>query len=239
MSTETKSKPQFTPSPTQINAALLVFMAITHLQMVEPIVTAYKEAILAEGQWRLGRHQDRPGDRVITAHKDSYLLSDEDFATYDALCKQMRDKAGLVVEDPNHCPMLVAEDVLIQAKQLLVSEMEPVTNLNWEKLTRNGLQHMEEYIELSLKLLAPFCKVNLAAPEQHWLLAWRDNVRGGRAMTCGFETGVNTCTRPGYAGAGMVLMDCVRCKSGTQQNRFAWLSHRLTVLTRAGMKEAA
>lgn len=237
MNTETKQKPKFTPSPTQINAALLVFMAMTHLSIVKPIVSTYKDAILAEGQWRIASHRERLGDRVVTEHKDSYLLSDEDFATYDALCHRMREKAKLVVEDPAHCPLLVAEDVLVQAEQLLVSEMESVTGLTWDKLINGGLHIKREYIELTLKLLAPFCKGTLAPPQQHWLLAWRDHVRGGRAATCGYETSLNTCNRPGHTGAQ--VMDCVRCKSGTQQNRFAWLSQRLTVLTRAALQEAA
>lgn len=230
-------KVQFVPTPTQIAAAQLVFMSMALLQSVEPIVTAYKNAILAEGQWRIGRHQDRLGDRVVTEHKDSYLLSDEDFATYDALCKQARDMVGLVVEESEHCPLLVAQDVLVQAQQLMVSEMESVANITWDMLLNQGLQVLHEYIELTLKLLAPYCKSNLAPPQHHWLLAWRDHVRAGRAVTCGHETGVNTCNRPGRSG--MEIMDCVRCKSGTQQNRFAWLSHRLTVLTRAAVKEAA
>lgn len=228
---------QFEPNPTQIAAAQLVFMSMALLQTVEPIVTAYKNAILAEGQWRIGRHQDRLGDGVVTDHKQSYLLSDEDFATYDALCKQARDQAGLVVEDTEQCPLLVAQDVLVQAQMLLVSEMEPIRGITWDMLLNRGLAVLHEYIELTLKLLAPYCKSNLAPPQHHWLLAWRDHVRAGRAITCGYETGVNTCNRPGRSG--MEIMDCVRCKSGTQQNRFAWLSHRLTILTRAGVKEAA
>ncbi|BDT74114.1 hypothetical protein os4_36670 (plasmid) [Comamonadaceae bacterium OS-4] len=235
MSTDTK--PDYKPSPTQINAALLVFLAMKHLEMVKPIVTSYRNAILAEGQWRIDKEKGGQGDTLVTDHKDSFLMSDDDFATYDALCKQMRDKAGLPVEDPEHCPLLVAEDLLLQTKQLLVSEMEPVTHIGWEMLTQHKTQPMEEYIELTLNMLGSACQGTLASPQQHWLLVWRDHVRGGRAVTCGFESDLNTCSRPGYTGR--VVMDCVRCKSGTQQNRFAWLSHRLTVLTRISLKEAA
>lgn len=227
---------QFKPTPAMIAAAQTVFMAMALNQMVEPVVNAYKREILAQGQWRIGRHQDRLGDRVVTEPKDSYLLSDADFAQYDALCKQARDRAGLQVDDPEQCPLLVAEHELMQARQFLVKEMQPTTGVDWEMLARRGGEASHKYMELTLHLLAPFCKATLSAPQQHWLLAWRDHVRSRRAVVCPHETDVNTCNRPGRDA--MEVMDCVRCNSGTQQNRFAKLSHRITLLARAGEKVA-
>jgi len=58
----------------------------------------------------------------------------------------------------------------------------------------------------------------------HWIIAWRSHVQSGRAELCGYESGLNTCSKPNVEGHQVI--DCVRCTTGTQQNRFARFAHQ-------------
>jgi hypothetical protein len=40
-------------TPTMIEAAEATFMAMAAVQTIEPVVTAYRTKILADGQWRI------------------------------------------------------------------------------------------------------------------------------------------------------------------------------------------
>ena len=44
---------------------------------------------------------------------------------------------------------------MLDARRALVAALEPVTGVTWDKLMRN-FSDMPRYIELSLKLMAPF-----------------------------------------------------------------------------------
>lgn len=148
---------KFTPTPEMISAAETVFLAKAHLALVAPIVTAYQREILARGQWKTAPPlRDDAGPLVVVDPKDGYLMSDADFAVYDAQCKAARVVAALYVENPDHCPMLVAEDEVRQAERLLVNSLESVTNLGADTLMRSGMKNYHTYVETSLKLMAPF-----------------------------------------------------------------------------------
>ncbi len=65
--------------------------------------------------------------------------------------------------------------------------------------------------------------------QTHWIITWRSHVAAGRAELCGYETGVNVCSKPN--AEGKQIIECVRCKLGTQQNRFARLASRAALKT--------
>jgi hypothetical protein len=157
------AKKAFAPTPTMIAAALSVLAATAKCEVISPIVRAYQSQILVEGQWKVradvAEHRAHDGsviDELIEDPKDSYLMSDADFAAYDARCKEARDGAGLWVADDGHCPKLVAEEELRKAERRLIEEMTPVTNLTVDQIT--GLQAGEyrKYVDLTLRLLAPY-----------------------------------------------------------------------------------
>jgi hypothetical protein len=154
---------KFTPSATMISAAEMVFAAMAMLQTIGPVVLAYKTNILKEGQWHIKpEFSERCGDEVILDPKRAYMLSDADFSVYDTKCKQARDLAGLSVDHPEQCPLLVAEHLEIQANHALVLSMEGITKITLDKLLSSGMDRYKEYIDLTLRLLAPYVKNPLA-----------------------------------------------------------------------------
>ena len=141
-----------------IDAATCVFMCMAAVQTIRPIVEGYQKEILARHQFKVrDEFAYRRGEEVILDPKLSYLMPDEDFAIYDAECKAARDAAKLHVENDDFCPLLVAEHELTKAQRLLVDAVEPITGIDHHKLMCNFTMY-PEYIDLTLRLLAPYVK---------------------------------------------------------------------------------
>lgn len=148
---------KFKPTTAQISAAETVFLAKTLLALIEPIVTAYQRDILRRGQWKTAPQFGEGSEQfVVTDPKNAWLLSDADFAVYDAQCKAARVSAGLYVENPEQCPKLVAEDHVRLAERELVNALQPATKLSADDLLISGMKNYKNYVETSLKLMAPF-----------------------------------------------------------------------------------
>jgi hypothetical protein len=135
-------------TPEQVKAGIAVFSAMVLVDTLRPIVEGYQARILTE---------------IGCSHvsvKNSYLLPDQAFASFIARCHEERDLAGLPVDNPDQCPLLVAQHALVKAEHALVDVMEPVTGLSFDQLmcSRNGLENLREYVDLTLRLLAPYCK---------------------------------------------------------------------------------
>lgn len=156
-------KPKFQPTPTMVNAAQTVFTTMAFLQTIQPVVVQYQTEILARGQYRIRpEFSERLGDEVILDPKQAYLMSDKDFVEYDAQCKLERDLAKLLVDKPEQCPLLVAEDLQRRAEHQLIKAMEPsIIGVDVDKLLSLGQSRYRNFIELTLKLLAPFVKNEL------------------------------------------------------------------------------
>lgn len=151
---------QFRPTPEMVSIATSLFKAMAWRETVKPIVDGYQRRILAEGQWKIRpEFAERLGSGVITDPKKDYLMSEQDFQEYFGRQKTARDAAGLVVENDEHCPLLVAENMIIQLENALIDQMEPVTKLNREQLSL--LENRKKFLDLTLRLLAPFVDVDL------------------------------------------------------------------------------
>lgn len=155
---------KFTPSQQQISTAKAVFMAMAITKTIEPIVRGYEREILKKHQFtnkgeikRLQKHNITEVEKVILTPENSYLLSDEDFLIYHAECNEARKKAGLKVESDDFCPLLVAENLERQAKHAFIDAMEETTKIKFDQLFKNFPTDYNNYLDLSLKLLAPFC----------------------------------------------------------------------------------
>lgn len=153
---------KFIPTPSMVSAAETLFKAMALVETIRPIVFQYQTDILIKGQWHVRpRFAARLGDEVIVEPRRSYLMSDEDFAEYDAQCKIARNKAKLPVDNDDQCPLLVAENMVILAEHALVEAMYEHTKLTKDQLLCLGLETCKQYIDLTLRLLAPFVKNTL------------------------------------------------------------------------------
>lgn len=137
---------RFDPTPEQINAAATVFKCMAWLQTVQPVVDNYQRTILCD----LGWSHIEPGR--------SWMLPDKVFKIYNQRCKDARNAAKLLVENPDFCPLLVAKNLLSDAQGVLIDLMEPVTGIPRNGLLCLGLKEYHEYVELTLRLLAPYVK---------------------------------------------------------------------------------
>ena len=147
---------KFKPTKAHIAAAETVFLAKAHLALIQPVVTNYQREILVRNQWKAApQFRDNSVPEVITDPALAYLLPDDIFPIYDAQCKAARVAAGLYVENPDHCPMLVAEGHVREAERALVDEIGPVVGITADQLIRSSMVNYKKFVDLSLRMLAP------------------------------------------------------------------------------------
>ena len=155
----------------RLAAAENVFLAMAFEQSVRLIVEGYRQKILAERTWRCvpdlvermaRRSSDQPAEQYVTDIKFTWMMEKEDFALYHDRCNPERIAAGLVVEHDSYCPLLVAENITIQAKHALCDAMAGVTNIPAKTAATLKLDDYRKFVDLTLKLLAPFVTNPLA-----------------------------------------------------------------------------
>lgn len=155
------SKPTFQPTAEMIEAAGKVFLCKALVSTVRPMVLRYQSAILHEGQWPTAERWSGPQQArsPVLDPESVYLLEDADLAKFIELCNQERNRLGLKVSRPGNCPLLEAREDLRQAGNHLVELMEPITGITLEKLIGGLPQHLDQYIEMTLRLFAPHINV--------------------------------------------------------------------------------
>lgn len=157
---------KFRPSGEQIKFAELLIMAQALVETVRPIVEGYQKAILAKYNFTNQRTVERFAHRgaapveIILDPKRTFELSEEDFAVYLKECNDARIEAGLHVDNPEHCPLLVAENVYRQAQRAFMESMESFTGINVDSLIGiiDGIKKYDDFTESTLKLVTPFIK---------------------------------------------------------------------------------
>ena len=138
----------FKPTEEMIKAAKLVFLAMAHVQTVRPVVEGYQREILADIS-----PINRYNGKVITDLKQSYCMSDKDFAEYMRRSKVDQDRNGFVVP-PDFCPLLMAEHAQQKAEWLLIDAVAPSLGVKPDLIT-STLDGYKKFIDLTLRMLAP------------------------------------------------------------------------------------
>ena len=158
-------KTQFIPTKEMKQATKVVFVSMAWTETVKPIVKNIQQKVLAENKYPYSdeniklytRHdKDYKFPEYITEEKDTYLMSDDDFKDYHKKCRELEDKAGMKVDNPEHCPLLVAENLERQAKREFLRIMQPITKINPDDVW--NLDHYKKLTDLSLSLMANFIK---------------------------------------------------------------------------------
>jgi hypothetical protein len=153
-------KKEFKPTTAMVKAAEAVFMTKAYADMIRPIVRGYQQEILDYEKYEYDEKQfERRGKTPkdwIKKPGDTYLMRDNDFQHYLKRCRQEQEKAGLKTDSPEQCPLLVAEDQERKAINLLIEAMIPITGIDSHKLLCSGMDNYDEYVNLTLRLLAPF-----------------------------------------------------------------------------------
>jgi len=144
---------EFKPTSEMLAAARAVFVAMACVETVKPVVRGYQQKILDEM-----KPVSKMTGLVITEPGLSYQMADRDFGVYHARCNEARKVAGLHVDSDEYCPLLVAKELLRKARRVLVDVMEPVTKIKADNLYVMPTAKCNEFVELTLKLLAPYLK---------------------------------------------------------------------------------
>ena len=99
-------------------------------------------AYFTSEQWapRMPRHR-------ITEPKENYLMNDEDAKDYFAERQKRINAMGYKLPD-GHCPALVAESVLSDARRILIEVSVPVWGINPHQLLCAGMDKYHKYIDL-------------------------------------------------------------------------------------------
>lgn len=153
----------FKPSPRMLDAAETVFKAMLLERAIRPVVEGYQQKIITEGKWLVrpewvGR---RGLPETVTAPRLAYLMSEADFLVYHGQCDAARVQAGLSITAEGQCPLLVAEHLLIKAKWEVIDSMAPISGIRSDQACSLPMAEYQNFVELILRLLAPFVKANL------------------------------------------------------------------------------
>jgi hypothetical protein len=153
----------FKPTPEMIRAAENCFAAMAFTETIRPIVEAYQKRILEEMQAPLAKEwqerklaQDEP---IILDIRHTYLMEDCDFQTYLARTREEQAKAGLHTDSPDHCPLLVAESLQMEAEHCLIDAMVPVTGITRDMIfqSAHSLENLKKFLDINLRFMAGFC----------------------------------------------------------------------------------
>lgn len=157
-------------TPDMIRAAKTVFFAMACAETIRPIVEEYKARIIRENKWKISDEWASRGVIVpfdiVTDPNDIYLLNNADAQEYYKLLDIEKEKAGFKSLETGYCPLLIADHAVTQAEHILIETMKPITKLDPDQLLgrADGIETYEKYIDLTLRLLAPFVKTEEVTP---------------------------------------------------------------------------
>lgn len=155
-----KDLKQITSDSKVIEAAENVFITKAYRQTVEAIVNPKKREVLQ-------KYTNERGEKIINPEYD-WTLNDNDFQEYQNEMHTFYLQQGLNVSF-DYCPLLIAEDNETKAEHALIKALEPYTGIAKNDIftTPKALKIYYKYIDLNLKLLAPFINKEKLVKEYH------------------------------------------------------------------------
>ena len=132
-----------------VNAVLL---AMAHARLEREKIDAMQTDILATAAYRRAADDPAaPGARILKA-SEAWLMSDTDFADYNAEC-QRRIRAMGYRLPAGHCPALVAEHLQLLAEVALLQACEAhIPEVNADTISRN-LNKRCEFLDLTIRFV--------------------------------------------------------------------------------------
>ena len=150
--------PNFTK--TQIRAAELVFASMAYEQTVSPIILKLQREAFEEVKIHCKpEYVARFNLPEFCTFEDMSMGTEEDLDKYYLLMNKKHIEAGFIVE-LGYCPLLMAQGTYRDARNLLIDEMKPITKMSFDMILQssNSIENLKQITELTLRLLAPYCK---------------------------------------------------------------------------------
>lgn len=141
---------------------------------IKPIVREYQTRILVENRWinelekpfiDVHGSEEKYKERIILSPEETHWLAEDDFNEYLRLCYQECIKAGLHVEDSEHCPLMDAEYYELQAEKDFVTfwmqHIPEAQNITFEQFRLTDPDRYRNLLERALNLIQKHLKNNL------------------------------------------------------------------------------
>lgn len=139
----------FKPTKEMLQATETLLRSMAIVQTITPIVHGYQkknlDAILPINN----------RGKLITDLNNTYKMNNKDFTTWTNLNNTDRIIAKLYVNNPEYCPLLIAQDLQRQAENLFIEAMLPITGITAARLNIK-IGYRQKMIDLSLKLLTRY-----------------------------------------------------------------------------------
>jgi len=97
--------------------------------------------------------------------KYAWITAPLDLDLYLDRCKDERIAAKISVESDDECPLLVSENITRLAKTKVLDTMASITKIDGAAAAAMKLDDYDKLVDITLRLLAPFVKNFLAAPQ--------------------------------------------------------------------------
>jgi hypothetical protein len=144
-------------TPEIVKAGMDVFLAKTLVLTIRPIVEAYHKKVLLEREYMIDdKWLSHETKHRIIEQKEDYLMSDDDAKIYFQRLNEERIASGLHVDNPEFCPLLVAEHNVQKAIWKLAELFAPITGIKWEDIHK--LEHYRKYEDIMLGFVANYMK---------------------------------------------------------------------------------
>jgi hypothetical protein len=141
------------PTKEMIEAGKKVIEAKANTEFIREIVVGYQTQILKEMD-KFAKFGPRNTEKVLDP-KHSYLLTDKDYKEYADKCEDARKTYGLHVDNPEFCPLLVAENDQRKAERNLIEVFQPATGLSVDMLTYD-LDHYKKFMDLTIPMIQQY-----------------------------------------------------------------------------------
>jgi hypothetical protein len=153
---------EMTQDQNLIKAATAVFQAMAYEQTVREVIAPKQKEVIDFFKFKVAPDNlDLCDFETITRYEDLYLVSTEDIQIYIKEMDLFHREKGFKKPSPDHCPLLIAESLTRDTKEVFVDLLEPFTGLSFHQLICAGLNKAyKPYIDLNLSLFAPLVKIN-------------------------------------------------------------------------------
>ena len=139
--------------PVAIRVAFAVMTAMACESAIRAIVEPIQQEVIDAF-----RFINQETGEEINNSRQMYMASDEDFRLYMADTRRLYRDKGIQPENPDHCPLLVAEDLTRKAKQNMIDYCEQYTGIGHSDLFYDFPNDYNNYIDLTLRFFAPKVK---------------------------------------------------------------------------------
>lgn len=155
--------PKITPEMISITEAYLVAKA--HTETIRAIVEPLQKRVLEDGQYpAINEYVVEERSKPVLNPDNTFLMSDADFQEYMFKTRELYEAAGLHTENPDECPLLVAENLERQAKRAMLEVATEqiirsrVPGFDLDLVYAHGPETLDKVVDLTLKIVVPFVR---------------------------------------------------------------------------------